>query len=1009
MQRTYLYILLLLVSLFACGEGLAQRTMQYSINTYNGLPSDNAYCLYRDQYGYLWIGTERGVVKYNGYTMKLFDARNGISHPDVWDFFEDSRGRIWLSRIENELGYIRNDKYHKVHVQPGSPGFIYPKYITEYDGGVRFLSEFRYLSYLYTELNDTISGKKLQRLTKTSIDFLTPPGDVYHYDSGKLFKTDVGGDSVHLSFQCAVATSKRSYALGNFLISGMNIPGADSILIIDMKSCKRKKILLERGDVLYNQYQNRGKYYLVTQNKLLMFEDLADTPRTVPLLSYLHHRQLNNNQVSYVIADSLWGNCIATTKGGVFLSRELRHYHKIAHVNLAKYRHVGSTDGNVHYWWNKEQKILAVMNRQYLMRHIKLDSVKQIESLVKYNENQLLMMGNEYLTLYNNKQHTVSYLSDNYRYYIHNSVADTHYSFNVDAGKDNFYRLPGIYSGIIDKNGTIHSITKGGGYQSYRFSNDTAIHHTYTIERQKGIVHIPLIDRYLVYSNTSAMLGEETKLSHIDERMLQAAGITGIEQIVVDTVMGNIFIKDLKKVLVFHPFTCRLKVVFSRHNSEQAKILVHDGMLIMCGKGGIVFAQINGSAAISAPVYYPNTKALAYRNFYDAVPSDGQLLLNTDSGLLTVAVPTPEMFKNARVGTIEKYKFVLRQRGVFQRISHGDTIILEPRENSIEFDLVNPDGVGALKFWSKIGGIDSGSNELKAGEQELATIAPGEYYSMQLRAGDDVWISPDIDIVLYRTPTFWQTTMGKAVLFSCIATCLVVILLVTIYYTRKIVSAGHLKKNYLLSLELKAIHAQINPHFIFNTLNTGLYFISENRNREAYQHISSFSELLRSYIKSARNKYIPLSEEIENLENYIQLQSHRFEDKFTYEISAADNIHTETTLIPSLLIQPFVENAIQHGFLNSNNKGHLVVRFISDNPENEIICIVDDNGVGRKRSAQINRLNPNKPNSYGNTLIADLVKLINTDGRLKVQIDYKDKSGSETGTTVIITIKKNTS
>ncbi|MBZ0099214.1 MAG: hypothetical protein K8F30_09025, partial [Taibaiella sp.] len=110
----------------------------------------------RDRYGYLWIGTERGVVKYNGYTFKLFDASNGLPDPDVWDFFEDSKGRIWLSRISYEFGYILNDEYHKVHAARKTPFLFYPRYIRETKDEIIFLSRYKNDLYLCRVTNDTL-------------------------------------------------------------------------------------------------------------------------------------------------------------------------------------------------------------------------------------------------------------------------------------------------------------------------------------------------------------------------------------------------------------------------------------------------------------------------------------------------------------------------------------------------------------------------------------------------------------------------------------------------------------------------------------------------------------------------------------------------------------------------------------------------------------------------------------------------------------------------------------
>jgi two-component sensor histidine kinase len=335
----------------------------------------------------------------------------------------------------------------------------------------------------------------------------------------------------------------------------------------------------------------------------------------------------------------------------------------------------------------------------------------------------------------------------------------------------------------------------------------------------------------------------------------------------------------------------------------------------------------------------------------------------------------------------------------------GDTILLDAATLDVYFDLINPAGSGTLKIQSLLPGIDTAWKALNTYELYRPEIKAGKYYPLLVRASDNAWEFPAIRLVLYIVPTFWQTNAGivlLGVLLSLVSICAIFLI---IYYTRKIVSQRHLKQNYLLSLELKAIYAQINPHFIFNTLNTGLYFISESRNNEAYRHISSFSQLLRSYIKSARNKYIPLAEEIENLRNYITLQQQRFENEFEFQITVAEEIKESERNIPAFLLQPFVENAINHGLLHKNEKGHLLINFSFNNAKNEITCIIEDDGIGRERSAQINEGNHNKPFSYGSDLIADLVKVINADQVIRVNIEYIDKPEPNIGTKVVITLR----
>lgn len=208
-----------------------------------------------------------------------------------------------------------------------------------------------------------------------------------------------------------------------------------------------------------------------------------------------------------------------------------------------------------------------------------------------------------------------------------------------------------------------------------------------------------------------------------------------------------------------------------------------------------------------------------------------------------------------------------------------------------------------------------------------------------------------------------------------------------------------------MELELKSIYAQINPHFIFNSLNSALLLVSKQKTDEAYTHISKFSRLLRSYIKSSRNKHVLLADEIKNLTNYIDLQQVRFKDKFEYEIRTAMDVDANSVYIPSLLLQPFVENAIEHGLLSKEGTGHLAVNFSKEN--GQLICTIDDDGIGRKESKANKIPNPVKDESYGELLIKDLVSIFNKYEHMNIAVSYTDKQYPLTGTTVTIKIKLN--
>ena len=152
-----------------------------------------------------------------------------------------------------------------------------------------------------------------------------------------------------------------------------------------------------------------------------------------------------------------------------------------------------------------------------------------------------------------------------------------------------------------------------------------------------------------------------------------------------------------------------------------------------------------------------------------------------------------------------------------------------------------------------------------------------------------------------------------------------------------------------LKTEQRMLKVQMNPHFIFNSLNSIQCYISANQSHEATRYLANFARLIRGFLENSRSEHIPLDKEIEILKLYIEMEQLRFENRFRYEINVDEGIDNELTLIPPMLIQPFVENAIIHGFRGLSN-GFLRISFLQE--ENLLLCIVDDDGIGLSASKQ---------------------------------------------------------
>ena len=202
-------------------------------------------------------------------------------------------------------------------------------------------------------------------------------------------------------------------------------------------------------------------------------------------------------------------------------------------------------------------------------------------------------------------------------------------------------------------------------------------------------------------------------------------------------------------------------------------------------------------------------------------------------------------------------------------------------------------------------------------------------------------------------------------------------------------------ENKILELRQQALNAMMNPHFIFNSLNSIQNFINNHNKKEANDYLSKFAKLIRQNFDTAQEGFINLQEEIERLKTYLSLEKMRYGENFNYSIVVDDKINKKDTMIPNMIIQPFVENAIWHGILPGRIAGNLLIKFVDDSSSNLIIYIIDDGmGFSQKTNSQSNH----KPR--GINLIKERLELINKDRGINNILNIKSDAGS--GTTVEI-------
>lgn len=206
--------------------------------------------------------------------------------------------------------------------------------------------------------------------------------------------------------------------------------------------------------------------------------------------------------------------------------------------------------------------------------------------------------------------------------------------------------------------------------------------------------------------------------------------------------------------------------------------------------------------------------------------------------------------------------------------------------------------------------------------------------------------------------------------------------------------------------EMTALRAQMNPHFIFNCLNSIKLYTLENDSKTASEYLTIFSQLIRMVLENSRSEKVTLEKELETLRLYIELEAMRFKEKVKYNITVAPEIDLQYTEIPPLLIQPYVENAIWHGLMHKQNGGTINIQ-VTQTAEHTLMIEIADDGIGREKAVELKSKSATRQKSFGLNMTAERVRIINQlyqiDATIKIT-DLKDNYNNAAGTIVNITI-----
>lgn len=918
--------------------------IQYTIK--DGLPSMECYDVIQDKQGYIWIGTDRGLVKYNGTKFEVLTTEEGLPSNVIYKFYQDDEGMIWCSAKNSQIFYIDQGEINL---------YKYNQVIADSIGKLREDIQVWYNSDR-KELMGTVRNQT----------FLIDSNGVYHSYLPKGISRHVKSYESNSSFlrtESVLVVYRRE---GRVMteIMGVHQPtkasGVKEHLVDDGTDWVIPSPMITAA--LYGiPYGEKGAYVCAnhqllqldgTNTKAWDFEEqpiyVASDPDVqsiwVGVVNQGAYRIARDGEIKEHVLDgysisSLFfddkGNCWATSlEGGLFLIPSNTFFKTPLDIQG---KIVGiDTYENSLYMLSFNGVLAKLTNGKFLEKErLKSASRREYVSFKVSKEGQ-------YETTYweevgSWEQDPLSLLRD--RHQFGNSV------IGILRG----------YVGVIDSLGNRRQMISTQGY----IENLLHVGGEFYVATNDGINRVDLEN------------------SSIEE--LNISGVQG---------MPILKAQEYKKGLIF---IIQGKGVFridDMRNPEAKCLLSNSELVDMCLDRGKIWTT-DGSN-----IYRINLKGDRADAEFFSTPIDGiryiQLTRN-DLYLIT----TESVFSTRRKGLSFNRKNIYLEikslRSNKKELEWKNELYLEVDENQLEI------GFDMFCFMSsqKTGlryKLEENDNWLYAydNRMQLSSLRHGEHHLIvQFLEVDGNWTSLDTVRIIVATP-FWKTIWFYVVIST-------IFVLTVSLIARSIVRRKALKAK-AAELELSVITQQINPHFIFNSLNSIRSYIFSNKLDEADDYLVSFSKLTRKILSISRESFATLEDEIDVLKDYLDLEKMRSGDQFDYSIEL-EGTRDELATIPSLLTQPFVENSVIHGVLKLKEKrGRIDVRFFT--ADDGLKIEIDDNGVGR------NLIKPSKKHkSFGIELVRDRLKIYDKNSFVNIK-DKKDPEGNAAGTLITIILTK---
>ncbi|MFL5765192.1 MAG: sensor histidine kinase [Bacteroidia bacterium] len=975
LKRKIHFFFILFLLLPVC-HSYGQQPVSYNYTTIDGLPSSETYDIIQDSKGYIWIATDRGVSRFNGYTFRNFTTSEGLVDNTVLSLKEDVKGRIWFHGISGRLCYYDADS-----IRP----YKYNNILAELNGKM-------VRSFNCDESDNIIIGTISRGLIKISAEGRVEKME-FSTGSDRTFTGDVLDGSLYLSIfspqKGDPAPPLKTDKPGTKMVTMKFRDGAFTITEnvtekpitqVNTSGVKRKNggyLIYGMGNFL-EVYPDKRWKHLDTKNIVRMYEDsdsclwisesatgVKRYASNVSVSSSNFQVYLPDEIVTCIYEDKEKGMWLATLSSGIF------------YFPSTKY---------LSYSFSPRASVTAI------------SAVKNEKELLAGHSDGTLELINtggiaKRWTL-RDPEKAINYI------YSVSSIDDTaiissrriHYFLTGNTIRE--IRGDHYYSRSITHDGQLFYGCGNGVLTSFDPAKNSS-HHVQELPVRADVIYIDPNHRIWLGDHTGLYYLKDSQLvkafpgeALLHERV-SAISELGIGEMVIASIGKGILIIRNGRVAdhlntrsglasdIVNCMVIRGNTIWAGTNKGITRIIIKNGKYefrnytTYNGLPGDEISQI----AFTGNILWASTKKNVFR--FDPQKA----CLNTIAPPIYIdglTVAGKEADRH-RKGAINYNEFPVR-------ISYTG-LVLKKR--------------GAVSYRYKLHGLNEDWQYTTSTFIEFLSLPAGDYrLEISAQNEDGYWSDTPAVYNFSIIPPYWET-------WWFIMICILALFSLTVLlFFRRIRNIRRQNEmiNSMLSYRQQALLNQMNPHFIFNSLNSIQTFILTEEKRPAARYISKFARLMRLNLDNSRNEFIPLDREIEAIGLYLELEKLRFKDLFSYHVEIDKNVEMENYLIPAMIIQPYIENCIKHAFNGDLLREGMMSLYFSMR-ESQLICRIEDNGIGRDQAESQKKHSDHK--SAGLEITAQRLQLssalLGQEFYLEI-IDKKDGHGAAQGTIIILAL-----